>query len=112
MHITNFDPNFSIFDKRYKIFVSEPISIDIEQLKGDQFWPKQNRSRNKLKKIFSKAFKTLKSKVFHKNRKGKESAAINEKMTSKIIYHYTSSIYEDISEFDEIDVILDFYLSL
>ncbi|CAI2179057.1 10482_t:CDS:1 [Funneliformis geosporum] len=100
MHITNFDPNFSIFDKS---FIPEPIpnnSIDMEKLKGDQFWPIQNKSYNKLKKIFSKTFKSFKHKVFYKNHKRNETTATKEIMTSK-----------DMFEFDEIDKILDIYLS-
>ncbi|CAG8629657.1 2022_t:CDS:1 [Funneliformis mosseae] len=104
-------PNFSIFDKSYESFIPESIPIIMEPLKGDQFWPKQNKSPNKLKIFFSKKFKTLKHKVFHKYRKGKESVAIKEIMTSKIIYHTTFSTDEDKSEIDEIDEILDIYLS-
>ncbi len=109
MQTTAFDPNFSIFDKKFIPEFVNPIKfsqpIDMEPLYGNQFWPKQHKSPNKLKKIISKAFKSLKRKVFHKNRKGKDE----ETMISKGSYHKTSSNDEIM---DEIDKIFDVYSSL
>ncbi len=63
MQSTTFNPNFSIFDK----------SIDMEQLDGNQFWPKERKSPYKFKKIISKVLKSLRHKVFQKNRKEKSN---------------------------------------
>ncbi|CAG8685867.1 13701_t:CDS:1 [Funneliformis mosseae] len=74
MQTTTFDPNYTIFNKRFiPEFISDENSlpIDLEPLEGDQFWPNQRKPPNMLNKRISKKFKSLKSKVFHKNRKGK-----------------------------------------
>src|SRR6266498_5348484 len=100
MQSTTFNPNFSIFDKR---FIPEFINpnelsrpIDLEPLSGNQFWPKQHKTPNTLKKIISKAFKSFK--IFHKNHKEKR---VKETMISKVTYHKTFSIDESIDEIDE-----------
>src|SRR6266542_1601840 len=102
MQTTTFNPNFSIFDKKFSPQFVNPNelsqSIDMEPLSGNQFWPKQHKSSNKLKKIISKAFKSIKRKIFHKNHKGKK---VEKTMASKITYHETSSIDESMDEIDE-----------
>ena len=102
MQTTTFNPNFSIFDKKFIPQFVNPNelsqSIDMEPLSGNQFWPKQHKSSNKLKIIISKAFKSIKRKIFHKNHKGKK---VEKTMASKITYHETSSIDESMDEIDE-----------
>ncbi|CAI2184224.1 5403_t:CDS:1 [Funneliformis geosporum] len=105
MQITTFDPNFSIFDKKFVVPNEYSRSIDMKPLEGDQYWPKQHKSPNKLKTIISKTFKSLKRKVF---RKPKKVAVIKETMVSEITSFSTD---EDIIEIDEIDDIIDIYSS-
>ncbi|CAG8567327.1 10502_t:CDS:1, partial [Funneliformis mosseae] len=104
MQTTTFDPNFSIFDKKFVPVCTQ--SIDMEPLEGDQFWPTQHKSPNKLKKIISKTFKSLKRKVLRKPRK---VSLIKETMVSEITSFTT---YENIIEIDEIVEIIDIYLSI
>ncbi|CAI2174761.1 14985_t:CDS:1 [Funneliformis geosporum] len=105
MQTITFDPNFSIFDKKFVIPNEYSRSIDMKPIEGDQFWPKQHKSSNKLKKFISKAFKSLKRKVF---RKPKEIAVVKEIMVSEITSFSTD---EDIMEIDEIYEIIDIYSS-
>ncbi|CAI2167666.1 8201_t:CDS:1 [Funneliformis geosporum] len=105
MQTITFDPNFSVFDKKFVIPNGYSRSVDMKPLEGDQFWPKQHKSSNKLKKIISKTFKSLKRKVF---RKPKEIAVVKEIMVSEITSFSTD---EDIIEIDEIDEIIDIYSS-
>ncbi|CAI2172850.1 9402_t:CDS:1 [Funneliformis geosporum] len=107
MQKITFDPNFSIFDKKFVPVIPNESSrsIDMGPLEGDQFWPKQHKSSNKLKKIISKTFKSIKRKVF---RKQKDIAMIEETMVSETTSFSTD---EDIIEIDEIDEIIDIYSS-
>ncbi|CAG8754368.1 14141_t:CDS:1, partial [Funneliformis mosseae] len=81
-------------------------SIDMEPLEGDQFWPKQHKSPNKLKKIISKTFKSLERKVL---RKPKEITVTKETMVSEVS---SFSNDENIIEIDEIDELIDIYSSI
>jgi hypothetical protein len=90
MQTTIFNQNYSIFDKR---FIPEFVTqndhsrpIDMEQLNGHQFWPNQHKSSNKINKFISKPLKFLKRKFTRKNRKGKNKAATDKGMISRIIY--------------------------
>ncbi|CAI2188212.1 5390_t:CDS:1 [Funneliformis geosporum] len=104
MQTTTFDSNFSIFDKKFVPVISDRL-LNMEPLEGDQFWPIQHKSSNKLKKIVSKSLKSFKRKIF---RKQKEIAAVKENNSSDIT-SFTSD--EDIIEIDEIDEIIDIYSS-
>ncbi|CAI2186663.1 18912_t:CDS:1 [Funneliformis geosporum] len=110
MQTTTFDPNYTIFNKRFiPEFVSDVCSlpIDLKPLEGDQFWPTQHKPQNMLKKIIKKTFRSLKRKKFHKNRKGKGTIMGNNTINSKLTCH-TASTDKDTTEIDDI---FDIYLS-
>ena len=72
----NYNPNSSIFDKKYvPVFIEPEESIYMELLMGEQFQPGQKRSKNKLKRAISKAFKSIKRKIFYKSNKVKDADA-------------------------------------
>src|ERR1043165_5125664 len=96
-----FDPNFSISDKKYvPVFFGPKEPIDTEPLTGEQFWPKQKKSKNKLKKAISKVFKSIKRKIFHKSNKVRD-ADVKETIASTGVAHDTPSIDESTNEIDE-----------
>ncbi|CAG8706735.1 10971_t:CDS:1 [Funneliformis mosseae] len=109
MQTTTFDPKFSIFNKKFVNDVPNVCFFDMDPLEGDQFWPKQHKSPNKLKKIISKTFKSLKRKVF---RKPKEIPVIKETMVSEITSFSTDDDIIEIDEIDVIDEIIDIYSSI
>ena len=72
MQTNIFNINFSIFDKKFiPEFIitqndhSHPAEIS-QKLDGNEFWPKQYKSHNKIKKLFSKSPKILKRKFARK----------------------------------------------
>ncbi|CAG8679049.1 14116_t:CDS:1 [Funneliformis mosseae] len=111
MQTTTFDSNFSIFDKKFISVVPNECShsIDMEPLDGDQFWPKKHKSPNKLKKIISKTFKSLKRKIL---RKPSKVAVTKETMVSEITSFSTDDVIIEIDEIDDIDEIIDIYSSI
>src|ERR1044071_8590542 len=105
MQTTTFDPNFSIFNKKFiPEFVTPKEPIDLEWSDGDQFWPKQYNSPNRVKKFISKSIKYLKHKFTQKGRKGKNAVAIKDAMISKITYRTASSTEKSIIEIDDINI--------
>lgn len=105
MQTTVFNINFSIFDKKFiPEFITQNehshTAVDIGQkLDGNEFWPKQYKSPNKVKKFFSKSLKILKCKFTCKNCESENTAVIAEEtMVSKIAYHTKSSTDKSIAE--------------
>ncbi|CAB4392657.1 hypothetical protein RhiirA1_464856 [Rhizophagus irregularis] len=103
MQTTIFNINFSIFDKK---FIPEFITqnehshtVDIGQkLDGNEFWPKQYKSPNKVKKVFSKSLKILKRKFTCKICESKNTVIAEESMISKIAYRKKTSTDKSIAE--------------
>src|SRR5579863_4427444 len=100
MQTTIFNLNFSIFDKKFTTeFVTQnehSRPVDIEQLDGNEFWPKQHKSPNRIKKFFSNSLKFLKRKFTRKICEAEET------MISKIDYRTKFSTDKNIVEINEI----------
>jgi hypothetical protein len=81
MQTTPLNINFSIFDKK---FIPEFITQNehshlveiIQELDGDEFWPNQYKSPNKVKKYLSKSIKFLKRKFTLKSYESKNTVIV------------------------------------
>jgi hypothetical protein len=88
MQTTLYNINFSIFDKKFiPEFItqnehSHPVEI-IQKLDGNQFWPKQYKSPNKVKRFLSKSIKFLKRKFTRKICENKNTVIAEETIILK-----------------------------
>ncbi|GBB89294.1 hypothetical protein RclHR1_00160010 [Rhizophagus clarus] len=107
MQTTIFNLNFSIFDKKFTPeFITQnehscPIDI-CKKLDGNEFWPKQYKSPNKVKRFFSKSLGLLKRKFARKICESRDAVIAEETMISKIDCHTKTSTDKSIFEIHEV----------